>query len=378
MGFTLGTPSYMAPEQVMGQNLSPSVDIYSFGILLFELFTGVKPIRGADVGEVFRKIINEPIDFTPLEKSGVTPRIVTLVRKLTAKKPEDRIGSFTEIVEELSSIGPGMASAPPAPTKPAARVKMGDRPWLIPVAALVTLLVLAGLFFGLRHDAGEPVPSASVTPEGMVLIPPGEFLFGEQAKAVDLPGYWIDRTEVSVAAYAEFAAATGRPAPEGLPDHPVTNVTIDDARAYAAWAGKRLPTTQEWEKAARGVDGRAYPWGNEANPDMANVAGNRETEGHLLPVDSMPSGASPFGVLNMVGNASELVLEFVQPTASDVERFAILLSPPPTAEESWCLVRGGSTNAPLPENAAFWAESVPARFSAEYLGFRCVRDRATE
>ena len=84
--------------------------------------------------------------------------------------------------------------------------------------------------------------------------------------------------------------------------YPVVNVLILDARAFAAWAGKRLPKGREWEKAARGKEGFLYPWGNELDTARANVG-----SGKLLPVSALPSGASPYGALNMSGNVWELV-----------------------------------------------------------------------
>ena len=118
--------------------------------------------------------------------------------------------------------------------------------------------------------------------EGMVLVPAGEFLMGRESPdsasdeapehRVWLDAYYIDRTEVTNAQFKAFCDATQRLYPNTpmwdteyfqKPEYPVINITYDQARAYCAWAGKRLPTEAEWEKAARGTDGRLYPWGNE-------------------------------------------------------------------------------------------------------------------
>jgi len=173
----------------------------------------------------------------------------------------------------------------------------------------------------------------SAAPEGMVYIPAGSFIYGGPAglrsgptKTVPVEetrGYFIDRTELPREQYARFLdhlEEAGDPSlvdrtPEGFdealeagPRLPVTGVRWEDARAYAAWAQKRLPTSYEWEKAARGMDGRLYPWGrrfdetrcvHHLNPDF-----NR-----LSPVGSIESGASVFDCLDMAGNASEWTAE---------------------------------------------------------------------
>ena len=137
-------------------------------------------------------------------------------------------------------------------------------------------------------------------------------LFGlEGPRPYRLGRFAIDRNEVTNAAYAAFVAATGHPAPEfadddalNAPDQPVTGVTWDDAVAYCAWAGGRLPTEAEWEKAARGTDGQRYPWGRQYDPGVAHLAGNAP-----LPVTATPGDRSPFGAINMGGNVSEWVAD---------------------------------------------------------------------
>ncbi len=179
--------------------------------------------------------------------------------------------------------------------------------------------------------------------EEMILIPSGDFLMGSDQidsegkssefgfakplyldehprQTISLPAYWLDRYEVTQEAYAAFVAATGATSPkqwvDGRPQAgkdrlPVTGVDWYEAQRYCEWRGKRLPTEAEWEKAARGTDGREFPWGNAYDGKKANTGD--AARGGLVKVGSFPEGRSPYGVEDMAGNAWEWTSDWYLP-----------------------------------------------------------------
>ncbi len=188
----------------------------------------------------------------------------------------------------------------------------------------------------------HPKSSQDPTRE-MVKIPAGPFLMGSNEEddegigsefgtvkplyrdehplhRVFLKSFWIDKYEVNNLHYKQFVESTNSRSPRSWPDgkfpipfahYPVTFVSWYDAKRFCEWAGKRLPKEAEWEKAARGTDGRVYPWGNEFDPKRANT-GESKQEG-VAPVGSYEMGVSPFGVYDMVGNVWEWVDDWYQP-----------------------------------------------------------------
>jgi serine/threonine-protein kinase len=218
-------------------------------------------------------------------------------------------------------------------------------------------------------------------PAGMVYVPGGEFMMGRDdgdeyerpAHKVTVNPFFVDLNEVTRQQYLEFISKTGHAAPAnwagkvfpgGAGQQPITDVTWNDAKAYAKWAGKRLPTEEEWEFAARGTDGRRYPWGNDwqsgnANADNASKA--------LADVGSY-KGASPFGVTDMVGNAWEW-------TASKLAAYpGGQLTTQMTGDVR--VIRGGSYTESKDEATTTFRRGYPARGNYDYsnTGFRCAKD----
>ncbi len=222
---------------------------------------------------------------------------------------------------------------------------------------------------------------------GMVYIPAGEFIMGSNDRWEDeapehvlyLPAFFIDKYEVTNEQYRWFVHFSGHPAPRhwknntyppGRAKYPVTYVSWEDATAYAKWAGKRLPSEEEWEKAARGTDGRTYPWGMEFDPAKSNNP-QKGSKG-IEPVGSYQVGRSPYGLYGMSGNVWEWVDAWYLPHRGNSK---------PSGEYgykykiskggSWynCLFYNCGISAPV-YNRAFLLPST----KNSSLGFRCVKD----
>jgi serine/threonine-protein kinase len=217
------------------------------------------------------------------------------------------------------------------------------------------------------------VPTRLDLPSGaMLLVPAGEFQYGADKKRTTLPAFYMDETEVTNAAYRKFCDATSHPTPPNPPwdpdyfrakdRHPVLNVTWDDAVAFAQWAGKRLPTELEWEKAARGTDGRTWPWGSEFDPKKANLGGDKDGFVYTAPVGSFPAGASPYGMLDMAGNVWEWVADAYGPTKDLGPNDRVL--------------KGGAFVATVGKDEAttFFHGTRPRTERPNGVGFRCAKD----
>ena len=185
----------------------------------------------------------------------------------------------------------------------------------------------------------------------MVKVPEGEFKSGEAGKPVKVAAFEIDKFEVTNEEYKNFQKDFSIPA--GKEKHPVTEVTYFDAEAYCKAAGKRLPTGLEWEKAARGADGRKYPWGNVFKPENANTLESSKTD--TSGVGSFKDGVSPYGAMDMSGN----VWEWVDQWTSDEKKYRVVM--------------GGSFFDSQEKAMVFSIlKSIPDD-SHTYIGFRCAK-----
>lgn len=386
-GFALGTPHYVAPEVVLGHPVTPLVDVYSFGVLLYEVLTGRRAIDADTVERIFYMILHQPLDFAPLTEAGVPEQLQAIVRGVTARDPKERTQSMAEAASQLEAWLEGNPSqqTPIGQMAPdlllrKRRVRINNRILIASVSVSLVLALAIGYFVVNSNLFSAPPPARIADESGdLILVPAGPSLQGSGRSPVHVPAYLMDAAEVSNEDYEEFCRATQHPLPEGFqrgtPGMPVVNVTIADAMAFAKWAGKRLPTAQEWEKAARGADGRGFPWGNSSDPSKANVKDNPDDSWHhLVSADAFKHGRGPYTHVQLVGNAKEFTSDTVAPTVLAMRSFATLLSPPPGPDELWYVVKGGSFQSALSESSPAAMEVIPARYKAPDLGFRCVRD----
>ncbi len=245
-------------------------------------------------------------------------------------------------------------------------------------------VVIAGWLFwpklatSVARAKSPSLRSSGVSTSEMQNVPAGNAMVGRDREVAMVAAFEIDKTELSNKDYLEFSRATKRAHPDPLadldPQLPVVNVSFEDAQAYCKWVGKRLPKAVEWEKAARGEDGRKFPWGNEPLIERANI-GNT---GYLARVNARGDGASPYGVLNMVGNVWEWVDQPSPLSPADFQQLQHMYTPPLDMKEAAFQIRGGSymhnTTAETFEQLVWDAATAPARTKRKDIGFRCVRD----
>ncbi len=450
-GDSLGSPAYMAPEQIKGREIDHRCDLYAIGAMLFEMVTGELPFVGDTGYEVMRAHVElappDPRDLVPSTPDALADTILWAMSKLPDERPqtamemdeaiplaEDLGYSETQawqFVADHSGHKPGSHPTPlrrPATEFPRSRSsrsrRRADRPKSTtptlaskdrddggatvqppigqtvtqpprssPLPALLASAILLAVAVGVwftwqkRHKEGPKVarraepavavgdePSVIHVADGeMVLIPPKGLA----------PGFYMDRTEVTNAQYLRFLDACPVDSACGptrqnpllqrsaesllrIIDHPVSKIVHEDARRYCAWAGKRLPTSEEWARAASGTDGRIYPWGNdpEACPGWVATLGTersrRPEEPDTISVHSATyyKDEGPFGVMGLAGNVSEWLAD---PDPYDKDLRLI-------AGASW------STHDIEAEATAKFRLGQDPNIESSSIGFRCVMD----
>jgi serine/threonine-protein kinase len=443
-GTVLGTPAYMSFEQAAGMKsdeLDARSDIYSLGVVVYEMLTGRVPFHSdTPLGYVRKHLTEEPPPLRAVKPDlPALPELERVVLKALMKDRDQRWASALEFARELAEavkpvempstkvIPPArvgelsglpregealpyespLGRAEPSPTQPAGAVAPPPlKPAAVPPPQLrptparprrakyvvFAFLVLAAVGTGIwywwqsrlqpRVEPKAPGESGVKTlPPGMIYIPGGTFMMGRDnaedpeetpAHSVTVAPFLMDKTPVTNAQYAEFVKATGHPVPPGWSggdypagesEWPVTNASWEDAQAFCKWKGKRLPTETEWEFAARGTDGRLYPWGNRFESALTNSM--EAGLGHPEAVGLRPRNASPFGVLDMSGNVWQWCEDDYKPYPGRTSTFEI----PAGAK----VIRGGSFKSDKDHVTATTRNLDLATTRSPVIGFRCAR-----
>lgn len=332
-GATMGTAAYMSPEQVKGDEIDRRADIYSLGVILYEMLSGQPPYEGRSALTVMMKHINEPIPDIRILNMEVPDMIVGILEKALAKEPTDRFNTAAEMATALRAISQRTTYqtvqktvATPTATTPNATVVTNNvesdedgektavsrsRLPLIIGGLLLLGVIIAG---ALLYPRFVPTVASSAN---MVQIPAGSYTVGSEnggnqtapAQDVTLAAFWLDQYEVTNGEYATFVnqrnatsplSWSNAQPPAGRDAYPVQGVSWSMANSYCEWAGKRLPTEAEWEVAARGDSGLLYPWGD--NAQLVTLPSN-----DTYPAGSIGANRSVYNVYDLSGNVWEWV-----------------------------------------------------------------------
>jgi serine/threonine protein kinase len=439
-GTGIGTPEYMAPEQGMGREVDARTDIYSLGIVLYELVTGRKPYTADTPMAVVLKHMTDPLP-RPRQYIADLPDIVERVLlKALAKDPQDRYSKISEFADALENADQSRKTANTQPNTPTSSTNLTqllqkknlNRLWLtFGVVGIVFTGVLIGwLARGDKTTEVPPtttpsstsiptnttIPSVTINPtatrtpfqtatpkldigstmtgnDGMTLlyVPAGEFTMGSETgkdeekpiHTIYLDGFWIDQTEVTNRQYALCVTAGQCISPNEtdsslrsiyygnseFDDYPVIYVNWNMAKTYCEWAGRRLPTEAEWEKAARGMDERTYPWGEDISCNEANYDPKDSCFGDTTIAGNFTSGESPYGVYDMAGNVWEWVSDWYSETYFQDSPLANPLGPD---SGQYRVLRGGSFDSGTSGVRTINRYRYEPTYTLLSIGFRCA------
>jgi len=401
-GAIIGTPSYMSPEQFSGRKVDGRSDIFSTGVILYELLTGERPFIGASITSIMHNVVN----IQPRVPSKINNRISAafdgVVKKALAKDPDKRYQTAEEFAAALKQ-----ASEKSAPAV------AGTSIWnnykllaaVVLIAAIIIIMIGTNLVPYFKRVVTRNKPSGTPADlSEMIPIPEGDFIMGSEKytnerpqQKIYLDSYYIDRFLITNQDFSRFVEATGYqtdaekagfgnvrfgyrwkkvPAAhwrspdghtsiEGKEDHPVTQVSFNDALAYCEWKGKDLPTEAQWEKAARGTEGNEYPWGiSEPDDTLANYD---DIIGTTTAVDQYPKGKSVYGVYDMAGNVNQWCKDFYAVGSRERE------NPTGPAGGKEHVVKGGSFIEGVDNLRAAHRNRYDSDYASYLFGFRCAR-----
>jgi serine/threonine protein kinase len=456
-GTGLGTPDYMAPEQWTGEPTAQS-DLYSLGVVLYEMITGHRPYTADTPAGVLLKQATESLPLPKQYIPDLPKDVESVLLRVLAKDPADRYPGMHAFIDDLQNLLAGrevvastiktkqlrdqmtgkVKRSQSSVPQPVAQKKAFPTLIIAAVGAFVILFACGGYWLitanpGLFSAVATPTqPQAAVLPSAtaipstptiptieptvtqteeasvptetpvpveikdsknvpMRLIPAGEFTMGSNdtgdvgsrpAHVVDLKAFYIDKFEVTNEMYdaCVYAVKCRKPQQGGsatrniyfagpiYTNYPVLYVDWKMATAYCKWRDARLPTEAEWEKAARGTDGRLYPWGND-EPDcsLANQVG---CVGDTTPVDQHEKGQSIYGVYGMSGNVWEWTSSLFKAYPYDANDGRE--DPKATGDRiarggSWHVFGGNSGNVRVDTRL-----KLDPGYYGGYVGFRCV------
>jgi len=412
-GTVSGTPAYMSPEQARGDQTDHRTDIYSLGVVLYEMLAGRVPFEADST----LTVLHMQIHTTPPPIAGIPAQVQQVIDRALVKNPDDRYQTSRELaVDYYRSIGisaqpaailePAPASAVPidvpVPPKSDQATEAEPRPkpeptpkparsraWIgVGLFSLVclTLLAIGGyrllsagpIFPNSTETLSSEIPNTGISPlpsestglpeaTRMVKVDAGTYEIGKDpadnyhmaSQSIALNDFWIDQYQTTNAEYEQYLTATGAPTPVVWPaeeNHPVRGVTWDQALAYCGWMNKRLPSEAEWEAAGRGPgpDPQLYPWGDDPT-DGGNAL--QLPNQNTYEVGSQFFNVSPLQVYDMVGNVWEWVGEPYGNLSPGIK-----------------ILRGGRYG-----NAYDLAYRLPVApddtNSVQYAGFRCAADQ---
>jgi len=369
----IGTPGYASPEQWKGRP-EPGSDIYSLGALMHNLLTGIEPI---------------PFKFKPLRQ--INPSISKFTERIVMKAlEEDPLNRFKNADDMINAISNRNMS----PISPVLNF-VKQITFELQSKKVQTDEVKVDTYK--KNNIEESIIIHEKDKSRMIFIPEGWFVMGANKTGANyypqhkvyLDSLYIDEYPVSNFMYGEFIKQTGYE-PEGdwesyfhedNRDHPVINVSWNDALAYANWAGKKLPTEAQWEKSARGTDGRKYPWGNKWDENLCNTRNlnDKEILKKMLPISCnrgtlphgmFPSGKSPYGLMDMAGQVMEWCLDWYD---TNYYNYSQSHNPQGPCSGHDRVMRGGSWFTSNPELcASYHRDNFPPYDIHWFFGFRCV------
>ena len=378
-GMVVGTPAYLSPEQVTGEPSDHRADIYALGVMMYEMLAGQPPFTGATPTAVLMKRLAGPPEPLRTLRKDIPPALEELVDACLATNPADRIQNAGDIARALTGASP--VSGGHTTTTRARMARPGRKSNMLTMVFVASVIAVAGIgTYFMKSGTPDPaaVGPAAAADSTLALIAAGTFPVGADTgssiirprRSVPLDSFRIARYEVTVREYEQFIQARSMPAPwaaRPAENLPVTGVQYAEAASYCAWrypAGGRLPTADEWEAAARGPEGRNYPWGNNWDPSAANTSGTRATG--PAPVGSYPRGKTPQDVYDLVGNVWEW-------TSSPYRQYGDT-----TSSTTLYIIRGGAYNAFDRVSTAVFrsgADASSPRTGLAATGFRCAVSR---